>query len=155
MYVVAALLRLSSLRSSVGGPEIIDDDVDDEEMEVFSDSHPLSTAVEELADPEMDNPCFIDAKASSQRKLVEKLHVTQRPTKVSLSQRIIRRWNAMVRRVRRWRQEKRRKRERQVAEIEMVERSGSGQEGGERDNLRERGESEHGTVRSRHHRGCF
>ena len=172
VYVVAALLHLSSLGLSVGGPEIIEDDVDDDEMEVFSDSRPVSTAVEDLLDPDMDNPCFIDPKTSSQKKLVESLQVTQRTTKVSFSQRVIRRWNAMVRRIRRWRLErKRRKREAQLAEIEMVERRSDVQEGGE-DNTRDSGEDitrdsgedntrdseescESGEAQPRHHRGCF
>lgn len=94
MYVVAALLHLSSLQLSVGGPEIIEDDVDEDEMEVFSDSRPVSSAVEDSLDPDMDNPIFIDPKLSSQKKLVERLHATQRTTKVSFSQRVIRRWNA-------------------------------------------------------------
>lgn len=157
MYVVAALLHLSSLQSSVGGPEIIEDDVDEDEMEVFSDSRPMSSAVEDSLDPDMDNPIFIDPKLSSQKKLVERLHATQRTTKVSFSQRVIRRWNAMVRRIRRWRLErKRRRREEQPVEIEMVDGIGDVQEGGVNNDMQEKEEEHHVEVPSRrHHRGCF
>ena len=157
MYVVAALLHLSSLQSSVGGPEIIEDDVDEDEMEVFSDSRPVNSAVEDLLDPDMDNPIFIDPKLSSQKKLVERLHATQRTTKVSFSQRVIRRWNAMVRKIRRWRLErKQRRREEQPAEIEMVDGIGDVQEGGVNNDMQEKEEENHVEVPSRrHHRGCF
>ena len=163
MYVVAALLHLSSLGLSVGGPEIIEDDVDDDEMEVLSDSRPVSTAMEDLMDPEMDNPCFIDPKTSSQKKLVESLQATQRTTKVSFSQRVIRRWNAMVRRIRRWRLERRRRGEAQVAEIEMVDgrsdvREDAAQDSGD-DESRDSGDDEaqenENAVQPRHRRGCF